>query len=109
MLHDEKIWEKTCRFHVLWLTLHRNWDDESWLRGLSYGVMVALQFLVLPVEVRILVRQLTQSGNLQKQVSRFVLYLPPFLFRVSPKTQLYSFSGSNMTNMVYFAVFYHSR
>ena len=79
MLHDEKIWEKTCRFHVLWLTLHRNWDDESWLRGLSYGVMVALQFLVLPVEVRILVRQLTQSGNLQKQVSRFVLYLPPLL------------------------------
>ncbi len=69
MLHDEKIWEKACRFHVLWLTLHRNWDDESWLRGLSYGVMVALQFLVLPVEVRILVRQLTQSGNLQKQVS----------------------------------------
>ena len=57
MLHDEKIWEKICRFHVLWLTLHRNWDDESWLRGLSYGVMVALQFLVLPVEVRILVRQ----------------------------------------------------
>ncbi len=29
--------------------------------------------------------------------------------RVSPKTQLYSFSGTNMTNMVYFAVFYHSR
>ena len=26
--------------------------------GLSYGVMVALQFLVLPVQVRILVRQL---------------------------------------------------
>ena len=25
--------------------------------GLSYGVMVALQFLVLPVQVRILVRQ----------------------------------------------------
>ena len=36
------------------------------------------------------------------------LYLPPFLW-VSPKTQLYSFSGTNMTNMVYFAVFYHSR
>ena len=109
MPHDEKICEKTCRFHVLWLTLHRNWDDESWLRGLSYGVMVALQFLVLPVEVRILVRQLTQSGNLLLQISRFVLYLPPFLFRVSPKIRLYSFSGTNMTNMVYFAVFYHSR
>ena len=79
MPHDEKICEKICRFHVLWLTLHRNWDDESWLRGLSYGVMVALQFLVLPVEVRILVRQLTQSGNLQKQVSRFVFVPAPLL------------------------------
>ena len=86
MLHDEKIWEKTCRFHVLWLTLHRNWDDESWLRGLSYGVMVALQFLVLPVEVRILVRQLTQSGNLQKQVSRFVCMTGmPYICGESPQ------------------------
>ena len=30
----------------------------AWAIGLSYGVMVALQFLVLPVQVRILVRQL---------------------------------------------------
>ena len=36
---------------------------------------------------------------------RFILWLK----RVSPKTQLYSFSGTNMTNMVYFVVFYHSR
>ena len=73
MLHDEKIWEKTCRFHVLWLTLHRNWDDESWLRGLSYGVMVALQFLVLPVEVRILVRQLSAKAGFPA----LFLYLSP--------------------------------
>ena len=37
--------------------MQRIWDDESHLIGLSYGVMVALQFLVLPVKVRILVRQ----------------------------------------------------
>lgn len=30
---------------------------EPGVLGLSYGVMVALQFLVLPVQVRILVRQ----------------------------------------------------
>ncbi len=33
-------------------------DKTLKLIGLSYGVMVALQFLVLPVQVRILVRQL---------------------------------------------------
>ena len=32
-------------------------SDGSWAKGLSYGVMVALQFLVLPVLVRIQVRQ----------------------------------------------------
>ena len=58
-------------------------DDESWLRGLSYGVMVALQFLVLPVEVRILVRQLTQSGNLQKQVSLLCFCICPPVSRGS--------------------------
>ena len=89
MLHDEKICEKTCRFHVLWLTLHRNWDDESWLRGLSYGVMVALQFLVLPVEVRILVRQLTQWEICKSRFPALFLYLPPFLW-VSLKTRLHS-------------------
>ena len=32
-------------------------------QGLSHGVMVALQFLVLSVEVRILVRQLTEGRS----------------------------------------------
>ncbi|WP_305154928.1 hypothetical protein, partial [uncultured Duncaniella sp.] len=32
-------------------------SDGFWAKGLSYGVMVALQFLVLPVLVRIQVRQ----------------------------------------------------
>ena len=40
---------------ILFLPLHR----FSKAIGLSHGVMVALQFLVLSVEVRILVRQLT--------------------------------------------------
>ena len=39
---------------ILFLPLHR----FSKAIGLSHGVMVALQFLVLSVEVRILVRQL---------------------------------------------------
>lgn len=43
------------------ISLHRFWDDESHWLGLSYGVMVALQFLVLPVLVRIRVRQLEKG------------------------------------------------
>ncbi len=40
---------------ILFIPLHRFRKAT----GLSHGVMVALQFLVLSVEVRILVRQLT--------------------------------------------------
>ena len=49
--------------------MHRFWDDESHWLGLSYGVMVALQFLVLPVLVRIRVRQL------EKRIASAILFL----------------------------------
>lgn len=55
---------------ILFLPLHR----FSKAIGLSHGVMVALQFLVLSVEVRILVRQL---NNLERDVNfdiSFLLY-----------------------------------
>ena len=45
--------------------------------GLSHGVMVALQFLVLSVEVRILVRQLT---ILLREISKGIsLFLSPYI------------------------------
>lgn len=55
---------------ILFLPLHR----FSKAIGLSHGVMVALQFLVLSVEVRILVRQL---NNPERDVNfdiSFLLY-----------------------------------
>ena len=55
---------------ILFLPLHR----FSKAAGLSHGVMVALQFLVLSVEVRILVRQL---NNPERDVNfdiSFLLY-----------------------------------
>ena len=48
--------QKCLQGKILFLPLHR----FSKAIGLSHGVMVALQFLVLSVEVRILVRQLTE-------------------------------------------------
>ncbi len=53
--------------------MQRFWDDESQRLGLSYGVMVALQFLVLPVLVRIRVRQLT--GRSDFRIAPFCLCL----------------------------------
>ena len=53
--------------------MHRFWDDESQWLGLSYGVMVALQFLVLPVLVRIRVRQL------EKGIASAILFLFPYV------------------------------
>ena len=49
-----------------------------------------------------------ESNGKNKFIYFFIAEAYPILW-VSPKTQLYSFLGTNMTNMVYFAVFYHSR
>ena len=57
--NSEKIWW----FGKSALSLQRFSDEESVKLGLSYGVMVALQFLDLPVEVRILVRQRWKSSQ----------------------------------------------
>ena len=45
------------------------------MSGLPHGVMVALQILVLPVEVRILVRQQsTREADLQSQLLLFYMH-----------------------------------
>ena len=54
--NSEKIWW----FGKSALSLQRFSDEESVKLGLSYGVMVALQFLVLPVLVRVRIRQLKE-------------------------------------------------
>ena len=64
---------KICKKQKNALSLQRFWDDESQRLGLSYGVMVALQFLVLPVLVRIRVRQLT--GRSDFRIAPFCLCL----------------------------------
>lgn len=58
--------------------MHRFWDDESHWLGLSYGVMVALQFLVLPVLVRIRVRQL------EKGIASAILFFVSMRLAVPP-------------------------
>ncbi len=65
---------KICTELKIVLSLQRFWDDESLRLGLSYGVMVALQFLVLPVLVRIRVRQ-HKRGAIQSNCSSFCMYL----------------------------------
>ena len=57
---------ESCGDEENYLTLHRLLDREAAearfeVLGLAYGVMVALQILVLPVQVRILVSQLPQN------------------------------------------------
>ena len=57
--NSEKIWW----FGKSALSLQRFSDEESVKLGLSYGVMVALQFLVLPVLVRVRIRQLKERWS----------------------------------------------
>ena len=64
---------KICTAEKNGISLHRFWDDESHWLGLSYGVMVALQFLVLPVLVRIRVRQLDRG------IASAILFLFPYV------------------------------
>lgn len=65
--------QKCLQGKILFLPLHR----FSKAIGLSHGVMVALQFLVLSVEVRILVRQLTERKRVCQ--NRHILFLYRFL------------------------------
>ena len=59
--------QKYLQGKILFLPLHR----FSKAIGLSHGVMVALQFLVLSVEVRILVRQLTEQKGRNESFGPF--------------------------------------
>lgn len=61
--------QKCLQGKILFLPLHR----FSKAIGLSHGVMVALQFLVLSVEVRILVRQLTERKGRNESSGPFLI------------------------------------
>ncbi len=68
---------KYCKIEKNFLTLQR--FRETWAQGLSYGVMVALQFLVLPVLVRIQVRQHKERGHIHRVTSFFMLCVYSYL------------------------------